>query len=564
MAIDPGFQYAVDASVFWLPNFTSVIQPFCHNDCVSVQLPEISSARKNIFFESQYAILFCAAALDVLPTGFFYSYLLTNVTKEGIDFQMYVNANKKAFPAPGLLTRDTFLHLFFNYAHSTVLLPFDDLQVRLKEYPLDAFLDHMMCLKKVTIRDYKNIVEYPDDTLRFLKLEAVQQRFRKIRKEITIVVYAELSESHSYVLILHKNAMGHIAIVNLKKTNLLNSVCQISPKSNEGLHPLIYNPAFEMAMYVYVEYKQYENLVLEFLADKFDVPTGDEDPTIIDPLNKLRDLTLKAHERIDEVERAIPRTQLLDRTIIDVIDQTSAKTLGNFESTIGLLRSNLSATIRIVNESLYRLQDSIFVQQNAVSSLITDLDLKIQDNVKKIQTVPTSTLSVNELTVVQNEMTAFGERLKIVELQSTKGQENTQDVFKSLSALLDKMFATGRITRRQGYFNLPSIGAFSGPVLMITNEGILKSYQLSTSLALRINPPRTILENYSFRVSTTFLNDMKVAYFIPNNKNYEQYKGNDSYFETPLGMIVYASVKKEKHFIQDHVLYITQGRFVYL
>lgn len=148
--------------------------------------------------------------------------------------------------------------------------------------------------------------------------------------------------------------------------------------------------------------------------------------------------------------------------------------------------------------------------------------------------------------------------------QTPEGLQGNYVTDDELRLFFEKFMSSRQFAWRRGYFNVPPIGLFNGPTLLITNEGAIMNVQLPKSIIQRVNHPSMLIENYTLDVTLPSLPyPVQVCGLHPPDSIIPPVL-KSSTFRTPVGQIYYFTIQKRQMTALKSIIYLTQSEAVYV
>ncbi|QXG83189.1 MAG: hypothetical protein [Diaphorina citri cimodo-like virus] len=170
---------------------------------------------------------------------------------------------------------------------------------------------------------------------------------------------------------------------------------------------------------------------------------------------------------------------------------------------------------------------------------------------------------MREKEMLESDYRALIRNLDIKISANGTGESQIQEAQTSLVILIEKLFSSGRFSRRKGYFQVPGLGIFNAKhIIVVTNEGDLITEGVSID-TITVHNGELLTENPTLHINFKVPQDGWIGYVtkegIHDNEN-EVHKS----FRTMAGWINYMKVKAGDEVDMKGVIYYTSGLVVYL
>nr|UNI74265.1 MAG: hypothetical protein [brine shrimp reovirus 1] len=570
---------SVEASPIWTPAFSQFINFFFVGDpSIKYDSPDYST--------TAYPPLLCRTSDESHPPGNYFE-MIFNMTELTVSLNYsFYNENANTI-TPYKLSRDTLVRMFDRRAKPTLLMNFITFQEFFHNdnmHGMSPFISEV-----VSEEALDTLIRQWSDTTIFQKFSTVgitQSMLDKLisnHDQISVLYVSSPqqtidipTETKAWYLHLSQNGVGcgfrstDASMLNcfygwsLNESGIENTSRYLSGSIGTGV-----DSKLRKALGTIPGDKTIVELIAESEGAKYD-PSKHDNLPLDDYLINQKTVVSSQQTQITNLNDSIPSTELVGRTILQVVQQTGQEILSSAKTytdqllpVIAGLERDIAGLTSHVDDVQMTLQTQISSNKDAIDAEVALRASQAEEFQGEISSIISSVNALSEKVdqIADVDLEELSSKIKEIEEMLSQEFPSLESLLAGFNLMIEKMFSTGKITRRQGYYEVPAVGLFEKPSIVMSNEGVIHTAGLSEKFVIQRNLPRLLVENYTFNIAFTPSEDGWCVFVGDTPPPTVQ--GADT-FVTAIGYITYERFLRGVPFTKEYVIYVTYGRRVYL
>ncbi|AHF20709.1 hypothetical protein [Cimodo virus] len=571
---------SVEASPIWTQSFSQFLDFFSVGDTsIKYDSPDYSTVA--------YPPLLCRSNEESHPPGNYFEMIFdTKSLSVSLNYSFYdEDANTLT---PYKLSRDTFVRMFDRRAKPTVLMDFMTFTGfidRDNMYGLSPFIVEIVTKEKLA----EMITNWSNSSIeqKFLEIGMTQPRLDRLKAnhDQVSVLYISAPQqtidvpSETRAWYIHLSQNGAYCGYRSPDDSMLNCFYGWSLNSSGVENTSRYlsgalgtgvDPKLRKALGTLPFDKTIVQLINDSAGAKYD-PSKHDNQELDDYLINQKTITTDQQAQITTINDSIPASELVGRTILQIVQETGQQILASAklytDEQLLPVVTKLNSDIEAMNAKITDVQTTLQAQITTnKDGLAAEISARVSEAEQFRSDISRLTSSVNSLSrkvdqIADVDLEELSRKIREIEEILNRDFPSLENLLAGFNLMIEKMFATGKITRRQGFYEVPSIGLFEKPSIVISNEGVVYAVGLSEKFVLQRNLPRLLVENYTFNISFTPAQDGWCVFI--SDAPPPTVQGADT-FVTAIGYITYERFLVGVPFQKENVIYVTYGKRVYL